>query len=166
MFRSASFIGTFFTAVFTIFATSNVDSIVSIPHKIYSMQRISIHIKKLMSLLNVPICTQGMQRSWWPDAGTINVTGPYWISIGSDNGLLPGWHPAIISTNADIYLIWLQVTYLNEISFEIWNIFIQENAFENVICKMSAILSQGRWVNMTLSMSHSIILVHKVYLWR
>ena len=47
MFRSASlFIGTSFTvAVFTIFATSNVDSIVGIPHKIYSMQRILIHIK-------------------------------------------------------------------------------------------------------------------------
>ena len=46
MFRSTSlFIGTSFTvAVFTIFATSNVDSIVGIPHKIYSMQRILIHI--------------------------------------------------------------------------------------------------------------------------
>ena len=47
MFRSASlFIGTSVTvAVFTIFATSNVDAIVGIPHKIYSMQRILIHIK-------------------------------------------------------------------------------------------------------------------------
>ena len=47
MFRSASlFIGTSFTvAVFTIFATSNVDSIVGIPHKIYSMQKNLIHIK-------------------------------------------------------------------------------------------------------------------------
>ena len=57
MFRSASlFIGTSFTvAVFTIFATSNVDSIVGIPH------------------------TQGMQQTWWPEAGTctIIVTGPY-----------------------------------------------------------------------------------------
>ena len=26
-------------------------------------------------------------------------------------------------------------------------IFIQENAFENVVCKMAAILSRGRWVN-------------------
>ena len=40
------FIGTSFTvAVFTIFATSNVDSIVGIPHKIYSIQRNLIHIK-------------------------------------------------------------------------------------------------------------------------
>ena len=48
MFRSASlFIGTYFTVtVFTIFATSNVDSIVGIPHKIYSMQKNLIHIKK------------------------------------------------------------------------------------------------------------------------
>ena len=51
MFRSASlFIGTYFTAaVFTIFATSNVDSIVGIPHKIYSMQRILIHIIETVS---------------------------------------------------------------------------------------------------------------------
>ena len=58
MFRSASlFIGTSFTVpVSTIFATSDVDSIVGIPHKIYSMQRIFIHIKKPISLLNVPIC--------------------------------------------------------------------------------------------------------------
>ena len=28
-------------------------------------------------MLNVPICTQGMQRAWWPEAGIIIVTGPY-----------------------------------------------------------------------------------------
>ena len=80
MFRSASlFIGTSFTvAVFTIFATSNVDSIVGIPHKIYSTQRISIHNKKPISLLNAPICTHGMQRTWWPEAGTIIVTELYY----------------------------------------------------------------------------------------
>ena len=83
MFRSTSlFIGTSFTvAVFTIFATSNVDSIVGVPHKIYSMQRILIHIKKNRPLLNVPICTQGMERTWWPEAGTIIVTGPYWPDV-------------------------------------------------------------------------------------
>ena len=56
MFRSASlFIGTSFTvAVFTIFATSNVDSIVGIPHKIYSMQRILIHIKSRSLCLMCP----------------------------------------------------------------------------------------------------------------
>ena len=80
MFRSASFfIGTSFTvAVFTIFATSNVDSIVGIPHKkIFNANNFNPH-KKPISLLNVLICTQGMQRTWWPEAGTIIVTGPYW----------------------------------------------------------------------------------------
>ena len=33
--------------------------------------------KKPISLLNLPICTQGMQRTWWPEAGTIIVTGSY-----------------------------------------------------------------------------------------
>ena len=28
-----------------------------------------------------------------------------------------------------------------------WIIFIQENAFENIVCEMAAILSRGRWVN-------------------
>ena len=32
-----------------------------------------------ISLLNVPICTQCMQRSWWPEAGAIIVTGPYCV---------------------------------------------------------------------------------------
>ena len=85
MFRSASlFIGTSFTeAVFTIFATSNVDSIVGTPHKIYSMQIILIHIKADLFVKcahlhpRQSICTQGMQRTWWPEAGTIIVTGPY-----------------------------------------------------------------------------------------
>ena len=79
MFRSASlFIGTSFTvAVFTIFATSNVDSALGIPHKnIFNAKNFNPH-KKLISLLNVPICTQGMQRTWSPEAGTIIVTGPY-----------------------------------------------------------------------------------------
>ena len=79
MFRSASlFSGTSFPeAVFTIFATSNVDSIVGNPHKLYSMQNNFYPHKKPISLLNVPICTQGMQRTWWPEVGTIIVTGPY-----------------------------------------------------------------------------------------
>ena len=33
--------------------------------------------KKPISLLNVPISTEGMQQTWWPEAGTIIVAGPY-----------------------------------------------------------------------------------------
>ena len=38
--------------------------------------------------MNVPICTQGMQRTWWPEAGTIIVTGPYYVN--------PVWCVAIV----------------------------------------------------------------------
>ena len=65
--------------------------------------------------------------------------------IGSDNGLSPHRRQAIIWTNAGILLIWP----LEKI---MWNfnpnsyIFIQENAFENVVWKMAAILSQPQRV--------------------
>ena len=50
------------------------------PQNIFNAKNFNPH-KKPISLLNVPICTQGMQRTWWPEAGTIIVTGPYsnWI---------------------------------------------------------------------------------------
>ena len=54
-------------------------------------------------------------------------------SIGSDNGLAPGWCQAIIWNNAGILLIGTLATNFSEI----W-----ENALENFICKMAAILSQ------------------------
>ena len=47
------------------------------PQNISNAKNFNPH-KKPISLLNVPICTQGMQRTWWPEAGTIIVTGPYW----------------------------------------------------------------------------------------
>ena len=96
MFRSASFfIGISFTvAVFTIFATSIVDSIVGIPHKnIFNANNFNPH-KTPISLLNVPICTQGMQRTWWSEAGTIIVTGPLFLMV--------------VLMNSSITLFWSQ----------------------------------------------------------
>ena len=60
--------------------------------------------------------------------------------IDSDNGLLPGRLQAIIWTNAGILLIWPIGTNFSEISIKI-HISIQENAFQSVVCEMSAILS-------------------------
>ena len=62
--------------------------------------------------------------------------------IGSDNGLLPERCQAIIWTNAGILLNWTLGKKLNRNL----NIFIQENGFENVVWKMSAILSQPQCV--------------------
>ena len=48
------------------------------PQNIFNAKKFNPH-KKSTSLLNVPICTHGMQRTWWPEAGTIIVSGPYWM---------------------------------------------------------------------------------------
>ena len=66
--------------------------------------------------------------------------------IGSDNGLSPGQCQAIIWTNAGIVLIWTSGTNFSEIFKRNSCIFIHENAFENVICEMAAILSWPRCV--------------------
>ena len=64
--------------------------------------------------------------------------------IGSDNGLSPGRRQAIIWTNAGILLI--GGTNVSEILIKIC-IFIEENAFENVVWKKAAILSRPQCVN-------------------
>ena len=60
--------------------------------------------KKPISLLNVPICTQGMQRTWWPEAGTIIVTGPSselrWLD--KDDTLPQHWSPRVTCTHSSL----------------------------------------------------------------
>ena len=63
-------------------------------------------------------------------------------SVGSDNGLLPGRHQAIIWTNAGTLLIGLLGSNFSENPY----IFIQENAFENGIWKMTSILTRPQCV--------------------
>ena len=66
------------------------------------------------------------------------------ISIGSDSGLSPGRRQAIIRTNAVILL--LRPLGTMWIFSRNSNIFIQENAFESVICEKAAILFRSQWV--------------------
>ena len=61
--------------------------------------------------------------------------------IGSDNSFSPGRRQAIIWTNAGILLIEPLGTNLRNFNRN-WNIFIQENAFENIVCEMASILSR------------------------
>ena len=63
--------------------------------------------------------------------------------IGSDNGLSPGRRQAIIWTNAGILLILKRNS----------GIFIQDNAFENVVCEIASILSRPQCVKT----SHDIV---------
>ena len=70
--------------------------------------------------------------------------------MGSDNGLSSDQHQAIIWTNAEISLFGplrkkLQWN-LNRNSY----IFIQEIAFENIVCKMVAILSQPQCIDIEI----------------
>ena len=62
-------------------------------------------------------------------------------TIGPDNGLSPGWYQAITWTNAGTLLIQSLGTNSSGILSNIY-MFIQENAFENVVCGIASILSR------------------------
>ena len=62
--------------------------------------------------------------------------------IGPDIGLLPGRHQAIIWTSSGILLILTLGINFSKILSD----FIQENAFENVVCDMAAFLSWPKCV--------------------
>ena len=68
--------------------------------------------------------------------------------IGSDNGLSPDRRQALTWTNAEFIVNWTHRNKLQSNLNSNSNIFIQENAFENVICQMVAIFSLPQWVNM------------------
>ena len=68
------------------------------------------------------------------------------VSISSDNGLLPISREVIISTNAWLLSIGPLGTNFNEISIKKQKLFTHENASENIVWKIAAILSRGRWV--------------------
>ena len=50
------------------------------------------------------------------------------------------WKPFIIWPNADL-------SSVRPLGIKIWKIFFQENAFENVMCKMAAILFRPQFIN-------------------
>ena len=63
--------------------------------------------------------------------------------MGSDNGV-KWWvrRQAIIWTNAGVLLDPSEQGHFNKIT----TFFIEENVFENFVCKMPAILSRTQWV--------------------
>ena len=76
----------------------------------------------------------------WPLVSHISISKL--TVIGSDNGLLPVQHQAIIWTSAAILLIRPKGTYFSEILSKIKK-FIEENAFENVTCKVAPFCPGG-----------------------
>ena len=67
--------------------------------------------------------------------------------IGSYTGLSPGRRQDIIWTNSGILLIGTLGTNFSEILIECHSFFFQENAYENFVWKMAAILSRPQCVN-------------------
>ena len=67
-------------------------------------------------------------------------------SIGLDNGLLPVRSQAIIWTNTGIWSIVPLGTNFSENFNRDSNIFIEADAFQNVICHMAAIFSRPQGV--------------------
>ena len=75
-------------------------------------------------------------------------------SIGSDNGLSPDRHQAIIWTNAGVLLVGPLGTNCSAILIAIHTFsFIQENAFENDVWKMASILSPPQCVKNNLALN-------------
>ena len=62
--------------------------------------------------------------------------------IGSDNGLLPGQHQAIIQTNDGILLVWHLGTHFSKMLIEINTFSFKKMHLKMLFFKMAAILSQ------------------------
>ena len=95
-----------------------------------------------------------MPNGWRPSSILYRYTLSHWgrvthicfgklTIIGSDNGLSPHRRKAIISTNAVNWTLKKLQWNCNRNS----NIFIEENTFDNVVCKMLSISSQPQCVN-------------------
>ena len=69
--------------------------------------------------------------------------------IGSDNGLSPGWHQAIILTNAEILIFRTLGTNFNDIFIEIHTFSFKRINLEMSSLEMAAILSRPQCVNKT-----------------
>ena len=65
--------------------------------------------------------------------------------IGSDNGLSPGQHQAIIWSSTRMLSIWPFGTSFSEILIET-HLFFKKNACENVVCDLATTLSRLQYV--------------------
>ena len=76
--------------------------------------------------------------------------------IGSDNGLVPGWHQAIIWTNAGILLIWTLGTNFSEIVGEIHTFSFKKMHLKLLSAKWWQLLSGPQCVKVSTLSSQNI----------
>ena len=91
-------------------------------------------------------CTK-LQQNTTKRGGVTHIRVSTLTIMGSDNGLSPGCHQAIIWTKCRNIVNWILRNKLQ------WNVYrnlyicVQENAFEIVVMKLTAILSRPQCVN-------------------
>ena len=100
-----------------------------------------LHLNKRLSKKSWGWWFQTRSRPLWRhcNVNIVYVSVLYTV-IGLDNGLSPDRHKAMIWTNASIMLITpfrKRQWHLNQNT-----IFLEENEYQNVVCKMAAILSR------------------------
>ena len=84
-------------------------------------------------------------------------------TVGSDNGLSPGRRQAIFWTNVVILLIGTLGRNFSEISIQIHTLSLKNNAYENIVFKMAAILSRPQCVKLVVRIRcHCLGLGHEV----
>ena len=112
-----------------------------------SSQILSAYILICHFCINAPghknIDTRFLYLTYW--GRVMHICVSKLTIIGSDNGLSPGRRQAIIWTNAGIVNWTLGNKFqwnLNRIQY----IFIQENAFEDVVCEMASMSSRPQCV--------------------
>ena len=85
--------------------------------------------------------------------------------IGSDNGLSPGWHQAIIWTNAGILLIGPLTTKFNEILIKIHTFSFKKIHLKMFVWKMAAILSPASMCEVTTLTNDNPVHWHIYYIY-
>ena len=84
----------------------------------------------------IELCWFKLIEAEWRIYASMNL-----VIVGFDNGSSPNRRQAIFETNDDLSLNEHRGTKFSEIWIKFFNIFIEENAFENVVCEKLAILS-------------------------
>ena len=104
-------------------------------------------------------CNKSQNLTHWGRVMDICVSDL--TSIGSDNGLSPGRRQAIIKTKCWNIVNKTLRNKLQWIFSRNSNIFVQENAFESVVCEKAAILSRPQWVKCLLS-GLAVVFAHTI----
>ena len=116
------------------------------------MASIVSNLENINCLIKGPCCTTGAYSSHWPILTHLPQV-PHICVSELDQHWFRQWFVTCSTPSYYLKQCWHIVNWTFENKLP-WNanrnakLFIHENAFENVVCKMEAILSRGRWGNL------------------